>query len=372
MIKKVSFLKSMSVVGIVAVLSLSLSPAFVQAASVTSFKDTLTREKASTASNHTITFTTPTGIANSLTGALVLTFDNSTSIDASFDFNDVDLEDDGSPITLAGTAGASTYKVVRTSATVLTFDSQTSGTPIGAGSVITIRLGTNATTGSTGTHQITNGPAGTTSLVLSGTFGDSGTASMSIVDDDQVTVSATVNQSISFDLDTYATSTTSTETATPYSVALGTLTTGAVTGSNESSINGIWFDLNTNAGGGAVVSITSANGALKSTSVPGDTIPSASAAMAAGTANYGVCANRNAATTGTLTKVAPFASTCGTTPSSNSVGALTTSAQPIYNTGGAPISAGRGEIMVDAAISGVTPAHSDYGDTLTLAAVGTF
>lgn len=182
--------------------------------------------------------------------------------------------------------------------------------------------------------------------------------------------------SITFDLDTYNTSTTSTEVAAPYSVALGTLSTASVTGTTEggsTTPNGIWFDLDTNATGGAVVTVTSTNAALKSTSTPGDTIPSASAAMAAGTANYGICANRNAVTgSGTLTKVAPFASTCGTTPSSNTVGAVTTSAQTIYNTSSAPISGGRGEIMVDAAISTATVAHADYTDTLTLLATSTF
>ncbi|HEV7702243.1 MAG TPA: hypothetical protein VGO63_02255 [Candidatus Paceibacterota bacterium] len=184
-----------------------------------------------------------------------------------------------------------------------------------------------------------------------------------------------VAPSITFDIDTYNTSTTSTETATPYSVALGTLTTGSVSGTTEggaSTPNGIWFDLTANGSGGAIVSVTSAKGALKSTSVPADAIPSATAAMAAGTANYGICANRNAATTGTLAKVAPFASTCTTTPGSNSVGALTTSAQTIYNTGGAAIVGGRGEIIVDAAISNTTPAHNDYSDTLTFIATGTF
>lgn len=181
--------------------------------------------------------------------------------------------------------------------------------------------------------------------------------------------------SITFDLDTYNTSTTTTETSTPYSVALGTLTTGAVSGTTEGgggSPNGIWFDLTANGPGGAIVSVISSGGALKSTSVPSNTIPSASAAMAAGTANYGICANRNTSGTGTLTKVAPFNSTCGTTPSSNTVGAVTTSLQTVYNTGGAAIIDGRGEIMVDAAISNVTASHNDYADTLTFIATSTF
>ena len=97
------------------------------AASLTAMKDTLSpatgtfnAEKASTVANHTIVFTSPTGVANSTAGAIVLTFDNSTSINASLDFTDIDLQDDGVDITLAAAAGAATYGVVRTSATVIT------------------------------------------------------------------------------------------------------------------------------------------------------------------------------------------------------------------------------------------------------------
>jgi hypothetical protein len=208
-IKGSLFSKITSGVTIVAiVLVTSFAPQFaktVNAASLTAMKDTLSpatgafnAEKASTVANHTIVFTTPTGIANSTVGALVLTFDNSTSIDSSLTFADIDLDDDGSPITLAGTAGASTYKVVRTSATVITFDSQTSGTAIAGGSVITIRIGTNATTGGTGTFQITNGSAGTTLLAISGAFGDTGTIGIPIIADDVVVVNALVTPSISF------------------------------------------------------------------------------------------------------------------------------------------------------------------------------
>lgn len=367
-----------------ALFSLSMSPFFANdamAASVTQASDTLSREKASTASDHTILFVTPTGVASGNT--VTLTFSGGSGIGslvgADFDFaegstgtcSSASFTEKG---VVTSSPSSSQFSIAGASSTV-TITSGGASATITPGRCVRLKIGLNATdtTGSgPGTHQITNPSTGTLTITIAGTFGDSGTISIPIIDDDQVTITATVNQSITFDLDTYATSTTSTETATPYSVALGTLTTGAVTGSNESSINGIWFDLATNASGGAIVTIVSANGALKSTATPTDTIPSATAAMAAGTANYGVCANRNATTSGTLTKVAPFASTCGTTPASNTVGAVTTTAQTIYNTSGAPVAGGRGEIMVDAAISGATPAHADYTDTLTLIATATF
>ncbi len=177
---------------------------------------------------------------------------------------------------------------------------------------------------------------------------------------------------LTFDLDAYATAVTSTETAAPYSVALGTLTTANASNSDESSVNAIWFDLDTNSSGGAIVSVVSLYGELRSTSVPADDIPSATGTMAPGVANYGLCAKRNGVTSGTFNKVSPFNGATCTTGHVNDVGAVTTSAQPIYNTGGAAVTGARAEIMVNAENSAITPAHNDYTDTLTFIVTGTF
>lgn len=179
---------------IVTLLSVSLMPLTTMAASVTSFSVLLSREKASTLSNQTITFTTPTGIAASAT--LSLTYDNSTSVPVALDHEDIDLTDDGVDVTLAATPSGATWGVVRTSSTVITFTNGSSA--VGAGSVIVIEIGTHATTGATGVEQITNGSAGTSTLTLGGSFGDTGTAAMPIIADDQVVVTATVAPSITF------------------------------------------------------------------------------------------------------------------------------------------------------------------------------
>lgn len=207
MIKKITSLSLMFVLVFATLLS-PLGAKDAYAASVTSFSVTLTREADATAGNQTVLFTTPTGIANDAT--LILTYNNSTSIHASLDYTDIDLSYDTTPdgvcetgdteVTLAGTPGASTYGAVRTSSTVLTFTAQSSGTAIAAGSEICIQIGTHATAGATGDQQITNGSAGTTLLVLSGTFGDSGTAAMPIIDNDQVVITATVTPTITFSI----------------------------------------------------------------------------------------------------------------------------------------------------------------------------
>ena len=359
--------------GIAAVVTMVASPLLsmtAYAANVTSFFAKPSREKASLATvDETISFVIPTGIAASET--IIVTFSGQT-INASFDFNDVDLEDNATPLTLAAAPSGATWGVVRTSSTVLTFTNGSSA--VTSGHTVVMRLGTIATTGSTGTRQLTNPAAGTATVALTGTFGTAGsgamtgTASIPIVDDDQVTVTATVNQTITFDIDTAVTNT---NTSTPYSVALGTLTTAAAVNSDGATFNSIWLDLGTNAAGGVNVTVISSGGALKSTSVPADTIPSASATMAPGTANYGICVKANTATTGTLTKASPFNGATCTYGHTDTVGGVTTSAQNII-TSTAPVDTGRVEIVVAAENSAVTPAHSDYSDTLTFIATATF
>jgi hypothetical protein len=185
--------------------------------------------------------------------------------------------------------------------------------------------------------------------------------------------SVTIAEVVTFDLDTYATSTTTTKTSAPYTVSLGSLSTAAASNSDESSINAIWFDLTTNAANGAVVSVQSAKGALKSTSSPSDTIPSATGTMTPGVANYGICDKRNdVGGSGVFNKVSPFNGATCTTGHVNTVGAVTTSAQAIYDTSGAPLYGGRAEIMVNAENDNTTPAHNDYSDTMTFITTGTF
>lgn len=181
-------------------------------------------------------------------------------------------------------------------------------------------------------------------------------------------VCITIALTLTFDIDT---ATTDSDTDPAYAVPLGTLTTGSVTRSNG-SINSIWTDLEGNGNGGTVVTVQSGNGALKSASVPGDSIPSASATMAAGTANYGLCVAWATASAGTLAASAPFDGATCVDGAANTVGGLTTSPQVILDTAGEGIEGGRSQIRVNAAINSTTPAHSDYADTLTFIATSTF
>lgn len=194
MIKKI--ISSFLLFALVVVSSGVLTPFTASAASITSFTDTVTNLTASTVANHTIVFTTPTGVASGQT--IILTFNNSTSIAAALDYTDIDVKDDGVNVTLAATPSGATWGAVRTSGTVITLTNGT--TAVTAGSVITILIGTNAVNQSTGVRQITNGSAGTTTLSISGTFTDTGSLAMPIISNGVVALAATVQPTISFAL----------------------------------------------------------------------------------------------------------------------------------------------------------------------------
>lgn len=179
---------------------------------------------------------------------------------------------------------------------------------------------------------------------------------------------AAVPKTITFDIDT---ATTDTETGASYAVPLGVLTTTTVARSNA-SINSIWINLDTNTPGGAVVTVTSANASLESTSVTGDKILSATATMVAGIANYGLCVVASpTAGTGTFNRVSPYNGTC-VDGASNSAGIVDGTSRNILDSGSAAITGGRAQIRVNAAISNITPAHVDYTDNLSFIATGTF
>ena len=192
MIKK--FVSFVLMLGVVALnLGYLMMPKTASAGFLTALSDTVSNLTASTAANHTIVFTTPTGVASGAT--IILTFNNSTNT-GSVAYTDVDLQDNGSDVTLAAAPSGATWGFVNTPSTVLTFTNGT--TAVTAGHVITIKIGTNATFGVTGVNRITNGTAGSTILRISGTFSDYGSVSMAIVANSIVVVSAEVLASLSF------------------------------------------------------------------------------------------------------------------------------------------------------------------------------
>lgn len=356
-------------------------PNTAMAATITSAKATFGRLKASTANEFgTIQFATPTGIQTAGdTISFTFSVDFTVAAFAAANF-DIELGDSANCATatytdeiVAATPSATDWGVV-VAGNVITLSPETDQT-LTAGYCMRLVWGTATTDGGTGsTSTITNGPLDDDdTIVIGGGFGDSGTITVDIIDDDQVGISATVNQSITFDLDVGTAG--NEDTGTPYNVALGTVTVTdtRVSGATD-SINRIMMDLNTNATGGATVTVRNANGSngLKSTSVPADDIGSADGAIADGTENYGLCVISVAQTTGTLSKAAPYnTGTCAADSETNDIQGLTSTGENIVSST-APLAAGRAQVAVNAAISGVTVAHSDYADTLTFVATATF
>lgn len=204
MYKQKFFAKSISLLTMVAtVLSVSfVNIQLAEAASLTGLSDTMSSVKVSTLSSHSIHFTTPTGASDN-TDTIIITFP------ADFNFTSktigtvsfthgatTGLE---STETLAASPSASAWGAVfsGTQNRILTLTAPSDGVgaaTVAAGDKIIITYdSTNSTNAST---------PGTYVIDISGSFGDTGSISISLITNDTVAVSATVQQAITFTIST--------------------------------------------------------------------------------------------------------------------------------------------------------------------------
>jgi len=357
----------------------------VSATTVQSAKDTMTRHKISTLSSHTIvfqlsaseTFATGETVIYDFNDDGAADFDVLTMVVGDLDFNDgtertiVDV--DGDCATHAG--GDDVVASFSATTGIITIEACGSMDASASGATLTLEVGVAAG----GSDVITNpGTIGSKEINMSGTFGDDVfEIDVPIMDDDQVTVSAVVGSFILFDLDIenkepHTIGSDHADSDDPYAIDLQELTFSSITDEDTTSVSEIYVDITSNADGGTVIQVLSANGATGlSSASSGDNIPSATATLATDSLNggYGLAADEQAtATTGTLTEISPF-NVFGVT---GGVGGLTTSFQTIFNTGGAPIRAGDGVVAVRSVAGTSTSAADDYTDTLTFRATGTF
>lgn len=200
-----------------------------EAASIQNASDTLSTSQPSTASNHTIAFTTPSGMLASST--ITITFPSGFTNVASLDYEDIDVMASGTDKTVAAAPSTSGVWGASFAGQVLTLVSptdvsQSSSTPF------IIEIGTHATFGTTSNTQIIN-PSATTShlITIGGTMPDSGQVRVAILD--QVTVSASVDASLTFTVSGVNSSstvngsaTTTIATSTPTTLPFGTLPIG--------------------------------------------------------------------------------------------------------------------------------------------------
>jgi hypothetical protein len=178
----------------------------VQAASVTSFSDTLSTMKESVVANHTFTFTTVDDWQAGETLALAFPAGFTGAGFANTEPEDFDITDDGAEQVLVASGGCSgtALEIEITTTDIVdpigfTFTRCATDATITGGSIVVIEIGTNATSPGAGNDQITNQTAaenGTNALVTlagGGGFTDTGTLALEIVADNDVTVNATVD-----------------------------------------------------------------------------------------------------------------------------------------------------------------------------------
>ena len=245
------------------VVSVNIAPHQAQAASLTSMSDVMSRLKASTASNHEIKFVTPSGVQSGET--ITLTFSGGFTgigslVGADFDF----AENSGSNCSagswteesvVTSTPSSSQFSIAG-SGQVVTITSGGASATIALGVCVRLRIGTNATdtTGSgPGSNQITNGAIGSSdTITIAGSFGDTGTIAVEIITNDQITISATVDPTITFTLIDFA--------GSDNAIGFGTLTNAnaryatSTTGSNSNTDPAVTMTVATNASGGYVLS----------------------------------------------------------------------------------------------------------------------
>lgn len=356
---------------------------FAQAANVTTFSNTLSDSAPSVVSDHTIEFVTPTGVA---AGEVIsLTFDATFTGIAALDFEDLDLEIDGTDVTLAAAPSGATWGAT-TSATGITFTSGT-GT-VGAGETVEIQIGLNADFGIAGGAQITNpakvlaaGSGDSYEINLIAGASDSGETRIVIID--AVTVTATVDTIFTF---------TVAGTAAGTAVnGIGADQTGGATTATEIPFGELEADtastaaqaltVSTNAANGFVVTVTadqqltSSNGADIDGFADGD-FTSTPAAWASPSGSLGA---ENEAGHWALSSnddtLGPLSDTDVYSGGDNFVSASTTPVEVFRHDGPADATnAGEGtaEVLYKVEVTSLQEAAEDYTATLTYVATPVF
>jgi hypothetical protein len=168
---------------------------FAEAANVTSVSDTLSDSAPATPANHTLTFVTPTGIANGQT--ITVNFSNGPFVIGSTTFADIDVMDDTTNLSVAANCSGSEETSASFTGTTLTITfCSGDGASIPAHGTTTIKIGKNATFGGTGTKQITNPAVGSYKIALTAGASDTGETRVAIIS--PVVVTAAVDTSFTF------------------------------------------------------------------------------------------------------------------------------------------------------------------------------
>ncbi len=342
------------------------------AANLTSISDTLSDSSGGVGSNHTFVFTVPNGVLTTQT--IVINFPAGFAVGA-FDFNDVDVNVGASNITLAASPAGTTWGVSTTSSSITLTTSSSSGATVASSSVVTVKLGTNTSFQSVGTHKITNPAAvGSYELTVNGSMPDNGQTRVAIVQN--VLVTANVDTSFTFTVIGVANGatvngspTTTATTTTATSVPFETLAPGV------SKTLAQDLTVTTNAINGFVVTVQQTQNLLSSTGADIDgfsngaytntptawTSPTNQLANEATWGHWGITSQDDL-------NASEFAS-------NKWVAASTTPRQIFQNSGvsdGTTANVGRTRIGFQAQVASLQEAADDYNTTLIYIATPTF
>tara|TARA_B100000508_G_scaffold138440_1_gene134557 strand:+ start:11145 stop:12197 length:1053 start_codon:yes stop_codon:yes gene_type:complete len=223
----------------------------VAAANVTTYSNTLSDSAPSVVSNHTITFTTPTGVANGET--ITVDFSDGPFVVGSVDFSDIDVATTSDYSVATDCTGSEEVGAAFGGTTLtLTFCSGDGGS-VPANGTTTIEIGTNATFGTTGDQQLTNPVAGSYQIPITAGASDTGETRVAIVDN--VTVTASVDTVFTFSVAGVSggtlvnTSDTTGGPTTPTTIPFGELD------ANTASTAAQLLSASTNAANGFVVTV---------------------------------------------------------------------------------------------------------------------
>ena len=171
-----------------------------------------------------------------------------------------------------------------------------------------------------------------------------------------VSSASTIGSQMSFSI------TTDSQPSPPFSISIGSLTPETViTAANKANIS-----VSTNAVSGVTIYILDSNQGLKSTT-GNHTITAISANLASATEGYGVRGvSVNQISGGPMQILSPY------NGASNNVGIVDSSKRQIFNSSSVPVTTGTGKFELQAKAGSITPAGSDYSDTLTIIAASNY
>jgi hypothetical protein len=174
--------------------------------------------------------------------------------------------------------------------------------------------------------------------------------------------SPTASAATSISTFTFSLQTTS-QVVPPFSVNIGNLTPGAVTTSSDK----VTATISTNATGGGLVYVYGTNNGLKSTYAGNYTITSNSNDLSAALEGYGA-----RGTTVTQSAGGPMQLISPYNGSSDNVGIIDTAKRTLADSSSQPITSGQVSFELKAKAKQTTPSATDYSDTLTVIATGSF